>query len=168
MLALSFLLCAAGVKAMLGIKIDGVQISDNEYVCAEGCAFDGVFFQDDGSVCAVEELVVALNDDGKVDPNNMEYVCAEAAEASKAYWSTRPRKNGEEPESCFLDEIDPSAPVKYICESKRLNKDKKVDVNADPVLGQWSEVRKMLGLPPSQEEEGSSWEEKIDPREVSF
>lgn len=54
MLALSLLLCAAGVKAMLGIKIEAIQISDNEYFCADACAFDDAFFQDDGTVCAAK------------------------------------------------------------------------------------------------------------------
>ncbi|KID66189.1 uncharacterized protein G6M90_00g068060 [Metarhizium brunneum] len=150
MLALSFLLCAAGVKAMLGIKVDGVEITDKEYVCADDCTFEGVWFGENGNVCAAKELVVVLHD-GKVNPKNIEYACAEAANPE---WSTRPPMNGEEPESCFLDKIDPLSPVKYNCEAKRISKDKKVDVNADPVLEQWSEVRKMLGLPPSQEAQG--------------
>ncbi|KAH0592433.1 hypothetical protein MHUMG1_09819 [Metarhizium humberi] len=149
MLALSLLLCAAGVKAMLGIKIEAIQISDNEYFCADACAFDDAFFQDDGTVCAAKELVVVLDDEGKVDPYGIDYVCAEAADPD---WSTRPPKNGAEPDTCDLGESDASSPVGASCRENRINPNKSqngTEVKVGP-LEQLSEVKKMLGLPASQ------------------
>ncbi|KAF5128505.1 hypothetical protein E5D57_009445 [Metarhizium anisopliae] len=164
MLALSFLLCAAGVKAMLGIKIDGVEITDKEYICSENCAFGGAYFMDDGNVCATKELL-AIDEEGEVDPEDMGYICADLAPGFSK--PTRPLKDGEKPYACPLLEVEPSALIKYECYANRISSNK-TDVNADPVLGQWSEVRKMLGLPASQEEEAKGWEEEIEPREVSF
>lgn len=147
MLALSLLLCAAGVKAMLGIKVDSVHISDTQYICSNNCAFDGAFFQDDGGVCAMKELVVVIDKEGEEDPEELDFYCAEGASSNPhARLSTRPPKNGEEPYSCDLYKIDPSPPERNGCEAQRLNGDNSQNTtegNAGPVLEQWSEVKKM-------------------------
>ncbi|EFZ03844.1 hypothetical protein X797_012109 [Metarhizium robertsii] len=140
MLALSLLLGAAGVKAMLGIKVSTVQLSDNEIFCSDNCAFSGTYFGDDGSVCPEKEIVVQLDDKGVENPEPYKYVCAEAASKTPG-WSVRPRKNGEEPPSCDVQEVTKSLPMDAQCISnKQFGSSGKLEV------AQWSDLKKQLEL----------------------
>ncbi|EXU96462.1 hypothetical protein X797_010424 [Metarhizium robertsii] len=169
MLALSLLLCAAGVKAMLGFKIEAIKISDKQAFCSDNCAFEGAYFLNDGRVCAVKELVVQLNTAGLESPEPYKYTCAEAA-LTKGDRSTRPRKNGEEPRKCLLEDIDESSglPGGIQCALDRFAGDG-VELR---LVEQLSEVKKLLGLPASQEAQGckeaTDGATQNEPREVSF
>lgn len=169
MLALSLLLCAAGVKAMLGIRVSAIQLKDGRIVCSDNCAIDEAYLADDGSVCGPQEVVVQLDNNGN-EQFYPKYVCAEAA-STQPGWSTRPRKNGEEPDNCPPKELDKSSPIDAQCASTRMdNSNGKVEVRQ---LEQLAEVKKMLGLSASQEVQGctqatnGSATTKV-PRRVSF
>ncbi|KAK8912830.1 hypothetical protein H634G_09313 [Metarhizium anisopliae BRIP 53293] len=165
MLALSLLLCAAGVKAMLGMEISSIQISDNQYFCPENCAFQGAYFGINQRVCALKELVVQLNTTGMANPDpRLKYNCAEAA------LTTRPREKGEEADHCRPKELDKSLPIDGQCSSFKFG-DSKDNVEVRPVE-QLSEVLKLLGLPASQEAQGckeaTDRAAQIEPRQRSL
>ncbi|KAM3524043.1 hypothetical protein NHJ13051_004756 [Beauveria bassiana] len=103
MLTLSLLLgAAAGVNAILGGSVMNVKISENLYICANGCAYEGAYFDMDGFYCPLEEVVRVEAPEGIDDllPPDTPYQCA-GVELSNGL-TERPRRDGEEPFKCTL------------------------------------------------------------------
>ncbi|OAA37611.1 hypothetical protein BBO_07641 [Beauveria brongniartii RCEF 3172] len=142
MLTLSLLLgAAAGVNAILGGEVIGVKVAEGEYICADDCAYNGVFFGQTGFYCRLEEAVGRVTPDG-TDDTWFPYQCA-GAELANGY-TERPRREGEEPRQC-----DPANGESDCLSNKSLGGPK------NPKTIEWSEIAEQLKKAKSQDEQGS-------------
>ncbi|KAH0593326.1 hypothetical protein MHUMG1_09048 [Metarhizium humberi] len=134
MLALSLLLSAVGVNAILGGEVAGVLVSDKEFFCANDCAYKDVFFEQGGKWCTRNDTTAIVNSEGLAHPR---YPHACAGSRVPEGWQERALKNGEEPKQCYV--YEPTEPFDYFCEG-----DKSASGNAKNVNVQWSELEKKL------------------------
>ncbi|KGQ07747.1 hypothetical protein BBAD15_g6926 [Beauveria bassiana D1-5] len=144
-LSLLLLGAAAGVNAMLGAEIEAVVLPDNQFICAEDCVHQGVFFGT-RAACLENETVVALDKDGQpsIDLNTgSSLVCRGHPVLSLPGRGQRERKADETPEQCDLQPI--TDPERIGCFSNR-------DIGGGPAgeTLQWADVAKLVeeaGLP---------------------
>ncbi|KID95209.1 hypothetical protein MAJ_08843, partial [Metarhizium majus ARSEF 297] len=134
MLALSLLLSAVGVNAILGGEVAGVLVSDKEFFCANDCAYKDVFFEQRGTWCTRNDTTAIVNSEGVAHPW---YPHACAGSPIPEGWQELALKNGEEPKQCYV--YEPTEPVDYLCTG-----DKSAGGNAKNVNVQWSELEKKL------------------------
>ncbi|KID82828.1 hypothetical protein MGU_09835 [Metarhizium guizhouense ARSEF 977] len=114
MLALSLLLSAVGVNAILGGEVAGVLVSDKEFFCANDCAYKGVFFERRGTWCTRNDTTAIVNSEGVAHPR-YPHACAGSP--------------------CYV--YEPTEPFDYICVADRNPGGKAKNV-------QWSEIEKKL------------------------
>ncbi|KAM3471015.1 hypothetical protein MY5147_006079 [Beauveria neobassiana] len=118
-LSLLLLGAAAGVNAMLGAEIEAVVLPDNQFICADDCVHQGVFFGT-RAACLENETVVALDKDGQpsIDLNTgSSLVCRGHPVLSLPGRGQRERKADETPEQCDLQPI--TDPERIGCFSNR-------------------------------------------------
>ncbi|PQK12965.1 hypothetical protein BB8028_0003g15800 [Beauveria bassiana] len=98
MLTLSLLLgAAAGVNALAGGGVTGVNVTNGVHVCIDGCHYNGVFFSGAGYYCPIEEAVHVVLEDG-TDDASPPYQCAE--EELPVGFTERQLHDGEKPLEC--------------------------------------------------------------------
>ncbi|KAF1730494.1 hypothetical protein CRV24_009957 [Beauveria bassiana] len=104
-LSLLLLGAVAGVNAMLGAEIEAVILPDNQFICADDCVHQGVFFGRTLAACPENETVVFLDKDGQpdTDPNTgSSLLCRGHPALSRPGYGQRERKADEVPQQCKL------------------------------------------------------------------
>ncbi|KAM0665137.1 hypothetical protein ACQRIU_005398 [Beauveria bassiana] len=141
MLTLSLLLgAAAGVNALAGGGVTGVNVTEGVHVCADGCSYNGVFFSENGYYCPMEELVHLVDADG-TDAFYFPYHCA--GEDLSDGQTERRLRDGEKPLECDT-EISEKRCIAYPYRLKRKSK-----------VIEWSEVVEELKKAKAQNAQSS-------------
>ncbi|KAM3510735.1 hypothetical protein MY11210_005608 [Beauveria gryllotalpidicola] len=106
MLTLSLLLsAAAGVNAIAGGNVEAIRLPGKSYICADNCAFQGVFFSQSGFFCPNDDTVVRVDDKGNLDDSWSGTAFQCAGEKVRTGLTTRQPSDGEKPFVCMAQEI---------------------------------------------------------------
>ncbi|KAK9438551.1 hypothetical protein VB005_06697 [Metarhizium brunneum] len=130
MFALLLLSAVAGVNAILGGEVRGIQITDEKYICADNCAYRNVYLTQRGIFCVKEEAVVV--EDKKFGSIELDFDCKGAL--PPAYYTERPPSSGEEPRECEVRRINSE---ELLCSSNRSFNGKELKMVS------WKEVEKL-------------------------
>ncbi|KAM3440497.1 hypothetical protein NHJ13734_003264 [Beauveria thailandica] len=135
--SLSLLLgAAAGVNAMLGSEIDAVVLPGNQFLCADNCVHQRVFFGTSGA-CLENEIVLLQDEDGYFSQPGFEpdFTCRGAPVLSYPGHSQRERTADQVPKQCDLSPL--TDPNDIACLANR-------EVGTKLKIVKWADVEKLL------------------------